>query len=88
MSLRVRRIAVISLAALALTAGGTVVAAGASARPADTTIGNPGPDGFGGGHGGGHGGHGGHHDGPLHFGPFEFPRYGSVSGGFSWGVRD
>ncbi|MEU6916770.1 hypothetical protein [Streptomyces olindensis] len=84
MSLRVRRIAVISLAALALTAGGTA-AAGASAQPAATTIGNPGPDGFGGGHGGGHGGH---HDGPLNFGPFEFPRYGSVSGGFSWGVRD
>ncbi|MET9680151.1 hypothetical protein [Streptomyces coeruleorubidus] len=81
MSLRVRRIAVVSLAALALTAGGTVVAAGASAQPAATTVVNPGPDGFG-------GGHGGHHDRPLHFGPFEFPRYGSVSGGFSWGVRD
>ncbi|MER7401796.1 hypothetical protein ABT373_04730 [Streptomyces sp. NPDC000070] len=83
MSLRVRRIAVVSLAALALTAGGAVVAAGASALPAATTVVNPGPEGFGGG-----GGHGGHHDGPLHFGPFEFPRYGSVSGGFSWGVRD
>lgn len=81
MSLRVRRIAVVSLAALALTAGGTVVAAGASAQPAATTVVNPGPEGFG-------GGHGGHHDGPLRFGPFEFPRYGSISGGFSWGVRD
>lgn len=80
MSLRVRRIAVVSLAALALTAGGTVVAASASAQPAAATVGNPGPEGFG---GGGHG-----HDRPLHFGPFEFPRYGSVSGGFSWGVRD
>ncbi|MDT0387522.1 MULTISPECIES: hypothetical protein [Streptomyces] len=80
MSLRVRRIAVVSLAALALTAGGTVMAAAASAQPAAAAIGNPGPDGFG---GGGHG-----HDRPLHFGPFEFPRYGSVSGGFSWGVRD
>ncbi|WDV53811.1 hypothetical protein PV963_27350 [Streptomyces coeruleorubidus] len=49
-----------------------------------TTVVNPGADEF----GGGQGGHGGHHDGPLHFGPFEFPRYGSVSGGFSWGVRD
>ncbi|MFF8671341.1 hypothetical protein [Streptomyces sp. NPDC015242] len=80
MSLRVRRMAVVSLAALALTAGGTVTAAAASAQPAAAAIGNPGPDGFG---GGGHG-----HDRPLHFGPFEFPRYGSVSGGFSWGVRD
>ncbi|MER8222104.1 hypothetical protein ABTZ58_16240 [Streptomyces sp. NPDC094143] len=78
MSLRVRRIAVVSLAALALTAGGTVMAAAASAQPAAAAIGNPGPDGFG----------GGGHDRPLHFGPFEFPRYGSVSGGFSWGVRD
>jgi hypothetical protein len=80
MSLRVRRIAVLSLAALAFTAGGTVVAA-ASAQPAATTVVNPGPEGFG-------GGHGGDHDRPLHFGPFEFPRHGSVSGGFSWGVRD
>jgi hypothetical protein len=83
MSLRVRRIAVVSLAALALTAGGTVVAAAASAQPAAAAIGDPGSDGFGGGGGHGHG-----HDRPLHFGPFEFPRYGSVSGGFSWGVRD
>jgi hypothetical protein len=75
MSLRVRRIAVVSLAALALTAGGTVVAAGASAQAAATTVVYPGPDGFG----------GGRHDGPLHYGPFEFPHYGSVSGGFSWG---
>ncbi|MFJ3442753.1 hypothetical protein ACIPM2_16465 [Streptomyces sp. NPDC086081] len=89
MSLRVRRIAVVSLAALALTAGGTALAAAAPAQPAAAAapaqpaaaaIGNPGPDGFG---GGGHG-----HDRPLHFGPFEFPRYGTVSGGFSWGVRD
>ncbi|GGW34278.1 hypothetical protein [Streptomyces caelestis] len=78
MSLRVRRIAVVSLSALALTAGGTVVAAGASAQPAATTVVNPGPDGLG----------GGHHDGPPHYGPFEFPRYGSVSGGFSWSVQD
>ncbi|WP_309096475.1 hypothetical protein [Streptomyces sp.] len=82
MSLRVRRIAVVSLAALALTAGGTVMAAAASAQPAAAAIGDPGSDGFGG------GGHGHGHDRPLHFGPFEFPRYGSVSGGFSWGVRD
>jgi hypothetical protein len=34
----------------------------------------PGPD-FGG------------HDRPLHLGPFEFPRNGSLSGGFSWGMR-
>ncbi|MFJ8079044.1 hypothetical protein ACIQ6Y_00250 [Streptomyces sp. NPDC096205] len=30
----------------------------------------------------GHSGHG--HDRPLRFGPFEFPRSGTVSGGFAW----
>jgi hypothetical protein len=72
----------VSLAVLAFTAGGAVVAVGTSAQPAAATVVNPGSDGFGG------GGHGHGHDRPLHFGPFEFPRYGSVSGGFSWGVRD
>ncbi|MEV0241523.1 hypothetical protein AB0I06_16545 [Streptomyces sp. NPDC050674] len=43
----------------------------------------PEPDGT----GGANGYHGGRER-PLHFGPFEFPRYGSVSGGFTWGLRD
>ncbi|WP_217242911.1 hypothetical protein [Streptomyces sp. AC555_RSS877] len=73
MSLLLRRVAVVSLAALALTAGGTA-AASATAVPAPA-FGSPGPDGF-----------GGRHQQPLHFGPFEIPRSGSISGGFSWGM--
>ncbi|MFI8190841.1 hypothetical protein ACIF8T_18850 [Streptomyces sp. NPDC085946] len=64
-------------AAFALTAGGAVTATSTSAVPAPV-VDEPAPQGF------GHGGHGR----PLHFGPFEFPRYGSLSGGFSWGARD
>ncbi|MEV0638494.1 hypothetical protein AB0I77_26845 [Streptomyces sp. NPDC050619] len=83
MSLLLRRAAVVSLAALALTAGGTV-AASASALPAPVVSG-PGPDGFGD-DGGNGGGGGGHYEHPLRFGPFEFPRSGSISGGFAWGT--
>ncbi|MFV0137776.1 hypothetical protein ACLGIH_32075 [Streptomyces sp. HMX87] len=73
-----RRAALVSLVALAVTAGGAVSAAGAAPLPAPGVI-SPGP-------GGGHGGHGGHEP-PMHFGPFEIPKYGSVSGGFSWGLQ-
>ncbi|MFD0315532.1 hypothetical protein [Streptomyces flavalbus] len=77
MSSLFRRSAVVAVAAVALTAG--LGATAASARPATAPVAvNPGPDG---------GFHGGGHDRPLHFGPFEFPRHGSVSGGFSWGMR-
>ncbi|MFC7984407.1 hypothetical protein [Streptomyces sp. NPDC057336] len=78
MSLKLRRAAVVSLAALALTAGGAVSAAGAAEASA-AAVAALGPD------GGGHGSRGGHEP-PLHFGPFELPKFGSVSGGFSWGL--
>ncbi|MFE5603647.1 hypothetical protein ACFQ8O_31205 [Streptomyces coelicoflavus] len=83
MSLSLRRATVVSLAALALTAGGAVSAAGAAplSAPAVASMG-PG----GGGEGGG-GGFNGRHEPPLHFGPFEIPKFGSVSGGFSWGLQ-
>ncbi|GGL62773.1 hypothetical protein GCM10010129_03000 [Streptomyces fumigatiscleroticus] len=71
MSLLLRRAAVVSLAALALTAGGAVSTASASAVPTPA-VGHPGPNG---------------HEPPMHFGPFEIPKYGSVSGGFSWGLQ-
>jgi hypothetical protein len=35
---------------------------------------------------GGEGFGGGRHEPPMHFGPFEIPKFGSVSGGFSWGL--
>ncbi|MGW0423322.1 hypothetical protein [Streptomyces sp. NPDC003015] len=79
MALRFRRLVVVSLAALALTAGGAATAASASALHPRTVS-----DGFDDGPGGYPGGHGR----PLHLGPFEFPRSGSISGGFQWGVRD
>jgi hypothetical protein len=75
MSSLLRRVAVVSLAALAVTGVGAVSAGAATpAAPAAPVVG-PGPD------------FGGHHGGPLHFGPFEIPRHGSLSGGFSWGMR-
>jgi hypothetical protein len=71
MSLSLRRAAVVTLAALALTAGGAVSAA--TAAPAVPAAANLGP--------------GGHHgEPPMHFGPFEIPKFGSVSGGFNWGL--
>jgi hypothetical protein len=89
MSFQLRRLFALALAALALTAGATATAtaASASARPAqavnqlaaDDFDGYPGEE-FG--HGHGHG-----QERPLHFGPFEIPRDGTVSGGFSWGLR-
>jgi len=81
MSLRIRRLAVVSLAALALTAGGVATAAfaSASAGPAQA-VSYPGPDGADSYQGGGH-------ERPLRFGPFEFPRAGTVSGGFAWNTR-
>ncbi|MFJ2264057.1 hypothetical protein ACIOKD_38225 [Streptomyces sp. NPDC087844] len=80
MSLQLRRFAAVCLTVLAVSAGATV--ASASAQPpqpvtlpaADGIDGYPSPD------------H--HRQPPLHFGPFEIPRSGTVSGGFSWGVRD
>ncbi|MFG3251184.1 hypothetical protein [Streptomyces sp. NPDC048187] len=80
MSLSLRRAAVVSLAALALTAGGAVSAATAAPQSAPA-VASMGP---GGGEGGG--GYNGGHEPPLHFGPFEIPKFGSVSGGFSWGL--
>jgi hypothetical protein len=82
MSLQLRRLAVVSFAALALTAGATATAVSASARPAQA-VNQPTADGIDGYPAGGHGYHR-----PLHFGPFEVPRNGTVSGGFSWAVRD
>ncbi|MCM1940656.1 hypothetical protein NC239_20860 [Streptomyces sp. G3] len=82
MSLSLRRAAVVTLAALALTAGGAVSAAGAAPQSAPA-VSSMGP---GGGEGGGDGFGGGRHEPPLHFGPFEIPKFGSVSGGFSWGL--
>jgi hypothetical protein len=76
MSLSLRRAAVVSLAALALTAGGAVSAAGAAEVSAPAVV-SPGPGG---------GGFNGGHEPPMHFGPFEIPKFGSVSGGFSWGL--
>jgi hypothetical protein len=82
MSLQIRRFAVVSLAALALTASAAATAAAsASAGPAHT-VSRPAADDFDGYSGGGR------HERPLRFGPFEFPRSGTISGGFSWGVRD
>lgn len=80
MSSLLRRAAVLSLAALALTAGAGATSA-VAAPQAPAAVGGPGPD-FG---DEGRGGFG--HDRPLHFGPFEFPRSGTISGGFSWGMR-
>ncbi|MFB7084532.1 hypothetical protein [Streptomyces sp. NPDC056296] len=78
MSFSLRRAAVVSLAALALTAGGAVSAASAAPVSAPA-VASPGPGGGGGGFNGGH-------EPPMHFGPFEIPKFGSVSGGFSWGL--
>ncbi|POX45090.1 hypothetical protein C3489_35025 [Streptomyces sp. Ru71] len=71
-----------SVAALAVLAGGVATAASASAQPAQSAeaLAYPGPGGSDDYHGG--------HDRPLRFGPFEFPRYGTVSGGFTWGLKD
>ncbi|CAM5236278.1 hypothetical protein STENM36S_09131 [Streptomyces tendae] len=80
MSFSLRRAAVVSLAALALTAGGAVSAAAAAPLPAPA-VASMGPGGEGGGDG-----FGGRHEPPMHFGPFEIPKFGSVSGGFSWGL--
>ncbi|MEV5339551.1 hypothetical protein AB0K93_13830 [Streptomyces sp. NPDC052676] len=80
MSSLLRRTAVVSLTALALATGvGATSAVAAVPGQAPAVLG-PGPDDFGGGNGRGH-------DRPLHFGPFEFPRNGTISGGFSWGTR-
>jgi hypothetical protein len=84
MSLRIRRLAVVSLAAVALTAGGAATASASVAVPSAQEMSSPGPD-FDGYPGNGHGNG---HDRPLRFGPFEFPRTGSVSGGFAWDMRD
>ncbi|CAL9352606.1 hypothetical protein [Streptomyces sp. enrichment culture] len=80
MSFSLRRAAVVSLAVLALTAGGAVSAA-AAAAPSAPAVAQAGPGGEGGGEG-----FGGRHEPPMHFGPFEIPKFGSVSGGFSWGL--
>jgi hypothetical protein len=79
MSLRVRRFAVVSVAALAVLAGGSATMAAASTQSAPA-VSYPEPDGSGGYPRG--------HERPLRFGPFEFPRSGNVSGGFAWGLRD
>lgn len=85
MSLRIRRLVVVSLTAVAVTAGGaTAASASVPERPAQR-VAEPGPDfdGF-----DGFDGHSGNrHDRPLRFGPFEFPRSGEVSGGFAWDMR-
>ncbi|MGW7074447.1 hypothetical protein [Streptomyces sp. NPDC054866] len=80
MSLRLRRLAVVSLAALALTAGGTATAAATSLPPQAVTY--PGPGGYPvpGDHD--------HDEEPLHVGPFDVPREGAVSGGFRWDLED
>ncbi|GAA3101829.1 hypothetical protein ACFQ0X_08420 [Streptomyces rectiviolaceus] len=84
MSLRVRRLALVSLAALALTAGGAATATASSLPPQAVTYpAYPGPDGF-----GDHEDHDHDHERPLHVGPFDVPREGTVSGGFSWDVED
>ncbi|MEU2559580.1 hypothetical protein ABZ626_09635 [Streptomyces longispororuber] len=82
MTLRMRRLAVVSLTALAL-AGGGAGAASAAAPPAPA-VGSVGADTLDDdwGH---HHDH--HHDRPLYFGPFEVPRQGQVSGGVSWDAR-
>ncbi|MDQ0773502.1 Spy/CpxP family protein refolding chaperone [Streptomyces aurantiacus] len=90
MSFQLRRLVALALAALALTAGATATAtaaaaASASARPAQA-VNQPAADDFDGYPGEGHG-HGHGQERPLHFGPFEIPRNGTVSGGFSWGMR-
>lgn len=81
MSFSLRRTAVVCLAALALTAGGAVSAAAAAPLSAPA-VAQAGP----GGEGGGADGFGGRHEPPMHLGPFEIPKFGSVSGGFSWGL--
>jgi hypothetical protein len=65
MSLRIRRLAVVSLAAVALTAGGAFSASVSVSAPTAQEMAYPGPDGD------GYPGHG--HDRPPRFGPFEFP---------------
>ncbi|MEU8956012.1 hypothetical protein AB0C93_17105 [Streptomyces sp. NPDC048518] len=82
MSFRVRRMAALSLAVVAVMAGGVASAASASARPAHVTT-YPEPDDSGVYPDSYH-----HHDRPLHVGPFDVPRQGAVSGGFRWDVRD
>ncbi|UXI77149.1 hypothetical protein N6Q81_03315 [Streptomyces vinaceusdrappus] len=77
MSCKLRRAAGVSPAAPALTAGGAVSAAGAAAAPVPPVTANR-PDAGSGFRGG--------HEPPMHFGPFEIPKFGSVSGGFSWGL--
>ncbi|MDI3423930.1 hypothetical protein [Streptomyces luteolus] len=83
MSQQLRRLAAVSLMALALTAGGATAATTASAaspQPAQTGA-YPDP--------GSLNSYSGHHDGdPLRFGPFDVPRNGTISGGLSWNVRD
>ncbi|MGJ7880954.1 hypothetical protein [Streptomyces rochei] len=77
MSCKLRRAAGVSPAALALTAGGAVSAAGAAEASVPAVTAND-PDGGSGFRGG--------HEPPMHFGPFEIPKFGSVYGGFSWGL--
>ncbi|MGK5545137.1 hypothetical protein ACSNOH_10450 [Streptomyces sp. URMC 127] len=65
-----RRLIVLSAVAASLVMGGA--AASAVAAPSVTpTASFPGGDGY-------HGGR------PIHFGPFEIPHNGQVSGGFGW----
>jgi hypothetical protein len=68
-----RRFATVSLVTASLAVGAGLAAPAAVAA------------GWGGGPGHGHG-HG-HHAPPLMFGPFEIPREGGVSSGFSWSMR-
>ncbi|MEV0252866.1 hypothetical protein AB0H82_01105 [Streptomyces sp. NPDC050732] len=76
--------AVVSFAAVAVMVGGA--AAAAASVPSDHNSLYPGPevsDTY----------HGDHdhvrdHDHPLHVGPFDVPRHGTVSGGFTWGLED
>ncbi|MBP2404594.1 hypothetical protein SNS2_3208 [Streptomyces netropsis] len=68
----IRRAAVVALTALMLGLSGGALATAASAEPSND---------------GHEWGERHHHGGPpVHFGPFEVPRFGSVSGGFAWNL--
>jgi hypothetical protein len=82
MTMQFRRLAVVSLTALALVTGAAATAVSAPAQPVRTAH-QPTADGIDGYPGSGHG-----PKRPLHFGPFEIPRHGTVSSGFSWAMED
>lgn len=86
MSLRFRRMAVVSFAAVAVMVGGAATAA--ASAPSDHTSRYPGPgvsDTYG---DHDHPAYHGDHDHPMRVGPFDVPRHGTVSGGFTWDVQD